>query len=74
MICYKCGSEKELSLKRRTKYGNLLFICKSCRRAYYQILKNRNQTKPVSQPLHYDAAEWKLRSQASLDYIISKRK
>lgn len=36
MNCYKCGTEKDLSIKRTLKTGHMLFICKPCRSAAHQ--------------------------------------
>jgi hypothetical protein len=57
MNCYKCSSEEELSVKRTLKSGNILFICRPCRRADYAIYKERKH-EPKKKVLPKTAKGW----------------
>jgi hypothetical protein len=71
MTCYKCGGDKELSIKARHRDGSVrALICRPCRRKAYHAAPP-SQAEPE---IMYTAAviEWRRRARASVA-SISKR-
>lgn len=54
MECYKCGSSKELSLKKM-QGDKMIFICRSCRRKDYKRLKAREALNTEILPFNPEA-------------------
>lgn len=73
MVCYKCGSSDELSIKARLRDGSVrAMICKTCRNAAMKLYKENHPVVSKPKPLFdiHDQEEWELRAKESYERII----
>lgn len=78
MNCMKCGSAKELSIKKHTRLGAPRFICRSCRRVDHHRLKNskspylvaleREENRRIKRMVEWDIKAWKINTQIMRKY------
>lgn len=68
MKCYKCNETdpSQLSVKRRQR-GQVLYVCRSCRRAAYTP-----HTKPREDYVHIDPKVWAQKAAESHKRILLK--
>lgn len=72
MNCYKCQSKTELSIKKRSRQGVPIMICKPCRRDNYHKSKLNKPILSTEEPDMKIYWEFLERSKQSLLRILSK--
>lgn len=72
MSCYKCGTDKDLSIKNRRRNGSILYICRACRRKQWR----EAHSKPIRDSFGIYkpwGEDWELRAHQSYQRVLSKR-
>jgi uncharacterized membrane protein len=65
--CYKCQTEKDLSVKRTNK-DNVLYICRACRRADYYARKAKGGIRYTTDK-QWNAMAKEINSKAGRKYM-----